>query len=64
MPSATWPGCTTNGPPKENFLADRPLLGTGLGLDLVTSYDQVLRLEAAVNHLGETGLYLHFSQPF
>jgi hypothetical protein len=33
-------------------------------LDLVTSYDQVLRVEGAVNHLGETGLYLHFSQPF
>lgn len=51
-------------PAEGNFLADRPLIGSGLGLDLVTSYDQVLRLEAAVNHLGETGLYLHFSQPF
>ncbi|MBK9422168.1 MAG: hypothetical protein IPN44_14140 [Flavobacteriales bacterium] len=48
----------------ENFLSDRLLQGSGLGLDLVTSYDQVLRVECAVNHLGETGLYLHFSQPF
>jgi outer membrane protein assembly factor BamA len=49
---------------ENNFLSDRLLRGSGLGLDLVTSYDQVLRVEGAVNHLGETGLYLHFSQPF
>jgi outer membrane protein assembly factor BamA len=36
----------------------------GLGLDVVTSYDQVLRLEYAVNGRSETGFYLHFTQPF
>lgn len=47
-----------------NPLANHWLHGYGLGLDIVTSYDQVLRLEAAVNGLRETGFYLHFTQPF
>jgi outer membrane protein assembly factor BamA len=47
-----------------NFLANRWLSGYGLGLDLVTSYDQVLRGEYTLNALGEHGFYLHFSQPF
>ncbi len=38
--------------------------GYGLGLDIVSSYDQVLRLEYTINGLSETGFYLHFSQPF
>lgn len=36
----------------------------GIGLDLVTSYDQVVRVEGTVNGLRETGFYLHFTQPF
>lgn len=47
-----------------NPLANHWQQSYGLGLDLVTSYDQVLRLEAAVNGLRETGFYLHFTQPF
>lgn len=47
-----------------NFLANRWQQGYGLGLDIVTSYDQVLRLEGTVNGLSETGFYLHFTQPF
>jgi outer membrane protein assembly factor BamA len=47
-----------------NPLANSWLRGYGLGLDLVTSYDQVLRVEYAVNALSETAFYLHFSQPF
>jgi hypothetical protein len=47
-----------------NFLANRWQQGYGLGIDLVTSYDQVLRVEYAVNALSETAFYLHFSQPF
>lgn len=47
-----------------NFLANRWQQGYGLGVDLVTSYDQVLRVEYAVNALSETAFYLHFSQPF
>lgn len=47
-----------------NPLANQWQQGYGLGLDLVTSYDQVLRMEWAVNRLAETGFYLHFTQPF
>lgn len=47
-----------------NPLANHWQQGYGLGLDLVTSYDQVLRLEYSINGLAETGFYLHFTQPF
>lgn len=47
-----------------NPLANHWQHSYGLGLDLVTSYDQVLRLEGAVNGMQETGFYLHFTQPF
>lgn len=49
---------------EENFLANRWMSGTGAGLDLVTSYDQVVRAEYSLNSLGEHGFFLHFSQPF
>jgi outer membrane protein assembly factor BamA len=47
-----------------NRLAGSWQSGFGTGLDLVTSYDQVLRLEYSWNVLGEGGLFLHFTQPF
>lgn len=47
-----------------NPLAGQWLSGYGAGLDLVTSYDQMLRVEYAFNALGEHGLFLHFRQPF
>ena len=48
----------------DNFLSNRWTNGNGIGLDLVTSYDQVLRTEFSVNALGESGFFLHFAQPF
>lgn len=48
----------------QNFLANQWQHSYGLGLDVVTSYDFVLRLEWAVNRMDETGFYLHFTQPF
>jgi outer membrane protein assembly factor BamA len=47
-----------------NPLANEWTSGFGAGLDLVTSYDQVLRAEYSVNALGEDGFFLHFTQPF
>ncbi len=41
-------------------LNNRLLYSAGIGLDFVTYYDKVLRIEYTVNHLGEAGLYLHF----
>lgn len=47
-----------------NPLGNRWLNGNGIGLDLVTSYDQVLRGEYSLNAMGEHGFFLHFTQPF
>ncbi len=49
---------------ERNPLANAPQQGYGLGLNIVSSYDQVLRMELAVNHRAESGFYLHFAQPF
>ena len=48
----------------RNFLANTWMGGYGLGLDLVSSYDQVVRAEYTINGLGEHGFFLHFTQPF
>lgn len=40
-------------------LSNSLLLGAGIGLDLVTYYDMVLRVEAAINKKGETGIFIH-----
>ncbi len=47
-----------------NTLANEWISGFGAGLDLVTSYDQVMRAEYSFNGLGEHGFFLHFTQPF
>ena len=49
---------------EQNFLANQWMGGYGAGLDLVTSYDQVVRIEYSFNSISERGLFLHFSQPF
>lgn len=48
----------------QNFLANSWMNGHGVGLDLVTFYDQVVRAEYSINGLGEHGFFLHFTQPF
>ena len=45
--------------PYNNFLSNRLLVGGGAGIDVVTYYDIVGRIEYSVNQLGETGIYLH-----
>jgi len=45
---------------RENALNNSLLMGTGLGLDIVTNYDVMLRAEFTVNRLGEPGFYMHF----
>jgi outer membrane protein assembly factor BamA len=47
--------------PGNGFLHNRLLYSAGLGFDFVTYYDFKLRLEFAVNHLGQYGLYLHLN---
>lgn len=49
-----WQGLNNNQLPSA-FLA-----GIGLGADLVTYYDKVVRIEYAVNKSGESGIFIHF----
>lgn len=51
-------------PAHANTLADSWLYSFGAGLDFVTYYDLVFRFECAVNHLGESGYFLHMGAPF
>ena len=44
----------------KNKLANSLLLGTGIGIDLVTYYDMVIRTEFSMNRMGESGFFLNF----
>lgn len=48
---------------ENNPLTNSWLYGGGLGLDFVTYYDRVLRLETSINKLGKPGFYIHFIAP-
>jgi outer membrane protein assembly factor BamA len=48
---------------ETNDLQNSLLLGYGTGLDFVTYYDVVMRLEFSINFLNETGVFLHFRAP-
>lgn len=48
---------------ENNPLTNSWLYGGGLGLDFVTYYDRVLRLEYSINKIGKHGLYIHFIAP-
>lgn len=52
--------------PKDggNSLTNRVLLSGGVGLDIVTSYDMVIKLEWSFNQLGQNGLFLHSKSVF
>jgi hypothetical protein len=47
----------------NNFLANSPLWGNGFGIDFITYYDLVFRVEYSFNKLGQSGLFLHFVAP-
>ncbi len=42
-----------------NELANKFMLGTGIGIDLVTYYDMVFRVDFSLNREGETGVFFH-----
>jgi len=44
-------------------LANKWNFGTGVGIDFVTYYDKVLRLEYGVNGLGKWGFFIHLVAP-
>ncbi|QSE96949.1 POTRA domain-containing protein [Fulvivirga lutea] len=45
-------------------LSDRYLFGTGFGIDFVSYYDSVIRLEYSFNREQESGFFLHFKKEF
>jgi outer membrane protein assembly factor BamA len=47
----------------NNTLANTLLIGYGLGLDFITYYDKVFRIEYSVNKKGLSGIYLSFIAP-
>tara|TARA_B100001758_G_scaffold247951_1_gene268971 strand:+ start:5181 stop:6566 length:1386 start_codon:yes stop_codon:yes gene_type:complete len=49
---------------KTNLMDSQLLWGKGIALDYITYYDKILRIEYSINHLGEKGVFLHFSNPF
>ena len=44
----------------DNILANTPLWGKGVGIDMVTYYGIVLRAEYSFNQLNQSGFFLHF----
>lgn len=48
---------------KNNALTNNWQTGVGWGLDIIAYYDLVLRVEATVNRLQQTGIYLHLNAP-
>lgn len=46
-----------------NRLPNSWLYGYGAGIDFVTYYDIVIRLDYSFNKFGESGLFLHFAAP-
>ncbi|MFO8130353.1 MAG: hypothetical protein R6T99_10680 [Bacteroidales bacterium] len=47
-------------PASHNTLENALLIGYGVGVDLVTYYDVVIRAELSRNRMGETGVFIHF----
>ncbi len=48
---------------QDNPLSNKWLTGYGVGLDLVTYYDKVLRTEFSLNRQGEAGFFVHMVAP-
>ncbi len=48
----------------NEFLADQLIYGGGLGLDIVTMYDMVIRLEYSFNSRGENGFFFNIQSEF
>jgi outer membrane protein assembly factor BamA len=52
-------GYVHNPNPGSNYLNNRFLYSGGMGLDIVTIYDFIIKFEWSFNLLGQNGLYLH-----
>lgn len=59
-------GYLSNSTPHEqsNYLSNRYLMGYGVGLDIVSFYDFVMRIERSWRINGEPGIYFHLNTAF
>ena len=48
----------------DNSLTNRMLYTAGLGFDVLTFYDFVIKLDYSFNQRGESGFFLHFQNDF
>jgi hypothetical protein len=46
-----------------NFLENKALYSSGIGIDFVSYYDLVFRIEGTWNSINQTGLFLHLVAP-
>jgi outer membrane protein assembly factor BamA len=51
-------------PNPTNTMVNNWQFSTGVGVDFVTYYDQVLRIDYAINRYGEHGVFFHLETPF
>jgi hypothetical protein len=51
-------------PNPTNTMVNTLQYSAGIGLDLVTYYDQVIRVDLAINRYGEYGVFFHLETPF
>ena len=48
----------------NSMLSDKLLAGAGFGIDVIGSYDVVLRFEYSFNNIGENGFFFHLHKEF
>jgi outer membrane protein assembly factor BamA len=48
----------------NNYLSNKLLTSAGIGLDMITYYDIVFRLEGTLSRQGKSGLYVHVLKAF
>lgn len=51
-------------PNPTNTMLNNWQFSAGIGIDLVTYYDQVIRVDFAINRYGEYGVFFHLETPF
>jgi outer membrane protein assembly factor BamA len=57
-------GYVYNPDPGNNLLANRLLSSAGVGIDILTIYDFIFKIEWTFNQLGQNGLFLHRRSTF
>jgi hypothetical protein len=51
-------------PDPTNTMVNTLQFSGGIGIDLVTYYDQVFRIDYAINRIGERAFFFHIETPF